>query len=271
MPTGLNNVSFFRQFSVLFQRHVEIIGNDVKRVVLLAAQPVVMALLIYIVVNTRMLYRSFGYTQQAMFAIVCSCLFMGLFNSIQEICGERAIVKREYLVNLRLSAYIASKMAVQFVSAALQGVVFIMVCTFAFSLTSFFAVTGVAILTIFASSSLGLLISAIVKTNDKAMLVTPFVLIIQLLFAGVLFLMDGVARIISFATLSHWASRLLGMIADLNSMPDARILSFSDELDPMYDISLGNILLSAGALVAISLVCGVVSAIVLRSVSKDTR
>ena len=42
-------------------------------------------------------------------------------------------------------------------------------------------------LTVLASIALGFVISAVVKTGDKAMAIAPFVLIIQLLFSGILF------------------------------------------------------------------------------------
>ena len=266
----MQSASFVRQFLALSGRYTEIIKSDRKRVWLLVTQPIVIALLIYFVVPTHGLFISFGVTQLVMFAMVCSCIFMGLFNSIQEVCNERAIIKREYLVNLKLSAYVASKMAIQFVVAAMQGMTFVLVCHIAFGLESFFAVMAVAFMTIFATSSLGLLISSIVKSSVKAMLITPFVLMVQLLFAGVLFLMEGVGKLISLTTISHWATRLLGIIARVNTMPDARIL-MGMGLDPMYEPIFANLMQSVGILLAIPIICGVASAFVLRRLINDTR
>jgi len=266
----VQNASFIRQFVALSGRYAEIIKSDRKRVWLLVAQPIVIALLVYFVVPTHGLFMSFGVTQLVMFAMVCSCIFMGLFNSIQEVCNERAIIKREYLVNLKLCAYVASKMAIQFIVATIQGITFVMVCHIAFGLESFLAIIAVAIMTIFATSSFGLLISSIVKSSVKAMLITPFILMIQLLFAGVLFLMEGIGRLISLTTISHWATRLLGIIARVNTMPDARIL-MGMGLDPMYNHNRANLLQSIGILLAIPVICGIASALVLRRLKNDTR
>ena len=46
-------------------------------------------------------------------------------------------------------------------------------------------------LTVLASIALGFVISAIVKTGDKAMAIAPFVLIIQLLFSGISIYIGG--------------------------------------------------------------------------------
>jgi hypothetical protein len=40
------------------------------------------------------------------FAIVCVCIWNGSFNSIQVICRERGIVKREHRAGMHISSYI---------------------------------------------------------------------------------------------------------------------------------------------------------------------
>jgi len=269
---------------------------------LLVASPCIIALLIAIVAHTHSnnLYDSFGVTQQVLFAMVCASIFMGLFNTMQEVCSEGSIIKREHLAGLRISAYILSKMTVHLVISFVQGFVFTIMCSILFGLPdeSFFQVVKVVILTTFTASALGLFISSSVKTNARAMLVAPLVLIVQLLFAGAILRMEGLARIISFTTISHWASRLLGIIARLNDMDDARNMrehylnyrydyNFLERierlyyipevqwimgggLDPMYDPSFHNYMGSMGVLMLFCVICGIGSVVVLKlQVSKQ--
>lgn len=282
------NVPFFRQMSALCGRYLETIINDWKKVLLLIAQPLLIALLVTLITfSMDYLFQpialqsigAYGETKQLLFSLVAACIFMGLFNSIQEICSERDIIKREYLANLNLSAYIMSKMTVQLLISLLQGIIFTLVCTIAFGLSetgfylsnAFWEVSAIVILTIFASSAFGFLISATVKTNGQAMLLTPFVLIIQVLFADVLINISGAIRIISYATITHWSARVMGAIFDVNGILSNVYGTPTERLSPMYATTFGNYMGSMGVLLFMTLVCGVVSMLVLRSVSNDTR
>ena len=54
--------------------------------------------------------KDFGVTKEGtlmgVFALVCVCLWNGTFNSIQIICRERDVVKREHRSGLHISSYI---------------------------------------------------------------------------------------------------------------------------------------------------------------------
>ena len=52
------------------------------------------------------MFQSASDTQKGSFAIVCACIWIGIFNSIRSICAKRAIVKREHRTGLRISSYI---------------------------------------------------------------------------------------------------------------------------------------------------------------------
>lgn len=72
-------------------------------------------------------------------------------------------------------------------------------------------------LTVVAAIAMGFIISSIAKSGDKAMTAAPFVLIIQLLFSGILFNLEGMAKI-SYCTVSRWSVEALGSIARLNKL-----------------------------------------------------
>ena len=63
--------------------------------------------------------------------------------------------------------------------------------------SAFFEMFITMLLTVFSSSAIGIVVSAISKNSDKAMTTAPFLLIIQLLFSGILFELKGATEKIS--------------------------------------------------------------------------
>ena len=215
----------FRQFLVLLQRYTELMFNDRQRLFVLLLQPCLIAVLLYIVADEN-IFKIYESTKSMLFALSCSGIWIGLFNSIQEICKERTIVKREYMANLRLSGYVLSKFVFQMALGGLQAVLLTMI----FLKLAGNEKEGIFLdhfspemlltvwLTVLASIALGFVISAVVKTGDKAMAIAPFVLIIQLLFSGILFTLEGAGEVISYVTVSRWSVEGLGSIAKLNRL-----------------------------------------------------
>ena len=52
-------------------------------------------------------------TMSGCFALVCVCIWNGFFNSIQSVCRERSIIKREHRAGLHMSSYIMAQMIYQ--------------------------------------------------------------------------------------------------------------------------------------------------------------
>lgn len=280
-------VSPARQLFVLIARYAKLIVNDAQRLVLLFVQPVLIALLLLVVANEH-IFVTYEDTQSMMFALACSGIWIGMFNTIQEVCKERAILKREYMGGLSLISYILSKCSVQSVICLIQTG--ILTGTF-LSLAEneagdglFCANTNMEIalsvyLTIFASSAMGLIISSLVRNADRAMAVSPFVLIIQLLFSGAIFaLPEGAGEWFSKLTVSRFAMECLGNITNLNALP--RRMAYEDEAlaavipahyDDLYARSSEHLWHIWAVLVLIAAVCGGISVFVLRSLKKDNR
>lgn len=84
-------------------------------------------------------------------------------------------------------------------------------------------------LIMFASDTMGLMISSFVKKDELASKLAPYILIAQLLFSGVLFPMEGAAKGLSALMISRWGMESLGSICKINDLP-SRI----NEAFPMY-------------------------------------
>lgn len=267
--------SFFGQLVTLTRRYGELVLNDVPRLALLMIQPILIAILIKIVADADV-FKVFEPTKQILFTFSCSGIWIGIFNTIQEVCKERAIVKREYMSNLRLTTYILSKYLIQFCISIVQTLIFVGLFTLLIGnlpgkgvvLPCFAEMFITMWLTIYASSALGLLVSSVMKNGDRAMAVSPFLLIIQLLFSGILFTLDGASEIISFFTVSRWSVEGLGNIVALNNLKHV-YTQIQYKPDKLFEHGWGHLCQSWGILVIFILVLAIASILCLRNVSKD--
>lgn len=274
-------ISVSRQFFILTHRYIELLMNDKPRLLVLLLQPFIIGVLLYIV-SDKDIFKIYESTKSMLFALSCSGIWIGLFNSIQEICKERVILKREYMANLKLKSYVLSKVFVQ----AFLGFVQSVILTFVFLGLVGSDRKGIFVqhfqwevlltvwLTIFAAVSLGLVISSIVKSGDKAMAVAPFVLIVQLLFSGILFQLKNAGKYISYFTVSRWSVEGLGSIAKLNRM-DLKLQKdfpmIEHEAEAFFKATASHMLKVWGVLALMSILFIIMSIWMLRSLSKDSR
>ena len=100
-------VSSLNQLSVLIRRYLTLIKNDMERLAMIFIQPVLIGLLMALVAEDGIYDKMFE-TRSILFALMSAGIWMGLFNTIQEIYKERVILKREYMANLKLPIYMLS-------------------------------------------------------------------------------------------------------------------------------------------------------------------
>ena len=159
-------------------------------------------------------------------AITCMCLWNGCFNSIQAVCRERDIVKREHRSGMHISSYISAHMIYQAALCLGQTIISLAVCAYmglpfprsGFVTSWFFLDIGITMFLItFAADMMSLMISCIVRNTTSAMTVMPLVLIVQLVFSGIMFSVgDGPYTKL---TIAKWGMRCLCAQADYNSLP----------------------------------------------------
>jgi ABC-type multidrug transport system ATPase subunit len=275
------NVSGLRQFNILSLRYAELLFNDKARLGVLLLQPLLIAILLYMVADEHV-FTILESTRAMLFAVSCSGIWIGLFNSIQEICKERVIIKREYMANLKLPVYISSKFLLQSLLGLIQSFILAMVFLGLVSVNRegvFFDNFSGEIfitmwLTILASIAMGFVISALVTTGDKAMAVAPFVLIIQLLFSGILFALEGAGEILSYVTVSRWSVSALGRTANLNELElrmQEEFPMIEHEIEPIFEATATGLMQTWLVLALMVLLFMVASTISLRRIAKDRR
>ncbi len=223
-----NKKSFFKQFSTLSKRYIKTIINNKQQMMILFLQAPLCAYLMSIVVSSD-LFNLYDETKMVLFAMATMSIWLGLLNSIQEICKERVILVKEHMANMKLSAYISSKFFVQCLIGMIQALLLVsFFCLFVGDVPTsgvfsswYFETLLVCFLTIVSSSSLGLLVSTFAKNSSVAMTIAPLLLVPQLLFSGMLFKLDGINEFISNFVLCRWSVEALGTTADLNSLPNS--------------------------------------------------
>ena len=172
------------------------------------------------------LFKSQEGTLSGCFALVCVCIWNGFFNSIQSVCRERPVIKREHRAGLHISSYIAAHMIYQMMLCLLQTAILLWICRLAgiafpsegLIFPHFLMDFGVSMFLItYAADMMSLAISCLVHSTTTAMTVMPFMLIFQLIFSGGFVLLEGPAQKLTGLTAARWGLQSLCALSDYNS------------------------------------------------------
>ena len=162
------------------------------------------------------------------FALTCVAIWNGCFNSIQAICRERPIIKREHRSGMHISSYVCAHMIYQALLCLAQSILTVVVFRYvgvqfpAKGLFTPWLIVDLAFtlfLISYASDMLSLWISSLAHTTTTAMTVMPFVLIFQLVFSGGIFSLPAWSESISQFTISNYALKCIAAQADYNNAP----------------------------------------------------
>ncbi|HEY6968567.1 MAG TPA: FHA domain-containing protein [Candidatus Angelobacter sp.] len=172
--------SAIRQFFTLLSRQFTLKIKDKGNVAALLVPPALIAIL--------MGFMKHGPNEpKSLFMMVLVALWFGCSATVREIVDETAIYKRERQRELKISSYLASKLAYLAVVTGLQTGLFVGVMTIMDTQENhFLASWGITWLLGFQGGLIGLLISAIASSAEKALYAFPLTMIPQLLLAGLL-------------------------------------------------------------------------------------
>jgi hypothetical protein len=170
-------------------------------------------------------------THKLLFLMACVAAWFGIINSVREIVKEAPLYQRERMVGIGIGPYVASKVVVLALLSTAQMVLFIGVIALRFEFPSQ-GVTAPAVVEILTTLlvtaltglSFGLALSASTTSANRAMSLTPLLLFPQIIFAGVVFQLDGVADVISWLTAPRPALQALAAAAMLPIDPHGEVL-----------------------------------------------
>lgn len=163
-------------------------------------------------------------TLSTLFLIAFLGVIPGCINGVREIVKEGSIYRRERAINLGIIPYVGSKVAIMGAFAILQGVTLLIVVQVfepfqgSIFLPALVEVFITLVLIALSGLMVGLAISAFAANEDSANTMLPFILIPQVVFAGVEFpLKDVPLQLIGLITPMRWAMIALGTTVGLHS------------------------------------------------------
>lgn len=254
-----NRISPMSELSLLIQEAFLVLIGETRNLIISLLFPVI-AMLVTIWIAGEDMFNNFESTKSACFIVVCASIWCGLFNSIQVVVKERAIIKREYVSGaLRIGCYTGSRTILQTVLCLIQSLI-LSLCfpgvelfygndmpSWGLLFDGVFPEFFISVfLIMLAADALGLMISCFVKSEQLASQLSPYILIVQLLFSGVLFPMEGASSTVSALMLSRWGMEALGSSCNLNELPlrlQEEFPFIPHEADDAFSYELSHLLL----------------------------
>ena len=232
LPATATHGGWFRQLGTLTRRYLAVIGADRRYRRLLLLQGPLVGLLMLAALPAGQLEpvpegEARVLTSAALVLIVMAVAVTGLgaSNAAREIAKELPVFRRERSVGLSISAYIASKFLVLSAIVVVQSAVLVLVGLARQNgppdalvlgwpqgeLVVAMAAGGIA------ATALGLLLSALCSTVDRATTILPVILIVQLVLA-----MAGPGRPVleqvGYLSGTGWAFNAAASTVDLNEL-----------------------------------------------------
>ncbi len=212
--TGIYLGKLFRLF--MYEQHWKVL-----------VMSAVIAWLVSFVIGLNM-FKSMEGAKIGALAFACVCIWNGFFNSIQMVCKERDILKREHRAGLHITAYMAAQVIYQAIICELQVLIFAGIFrmkglvypegALIFGTTEMDVIVTLFLIT-FSADMLALMVSCLVRTTEAAMTIVPFLLMLQMLFSDVAFPLHGRAAKLADITVAKWGIRAICSLARFNTLP----------------------------------------------------
>ncbi|MGI9164765.1 MAG: ATP-binding cassette domain-containing protein [Mycobacterium sp.] len=229
------HTSLRRQFSTIVRRQTRLIISDRGYFIFLALLPFIMGVLSLAVPGTT----GFGVPDpmgdapnepgQILVLLNVGAIFMGTALTIRDLIGERPIFRREQAVGLSTTAYLLAKVCVYTVFAVAQSAIVTAIVLWGKGGPTQGAVAlGKPGLELFvdiaaacvASANLGLLLSALAKSNEQIMPLLVVAIMSQLVFSGGMIPVTNrlVLDQLSWITPARWGFAASASTVDLTTL-----------------------------------------------------
>ncbi len=184
--------SWAKQFKIYFLRQIILKFTDKQYVAISLAEAPLLALALgFFMKQTDIITHSYTFSKNEnipsyLFMSVIVALFIGLIVSSEEIIRDRKILQRESYIGLSYKSYVHSKIAYLFLLSFIQMLLFVLIGNFILEIKgmNLYYLAVLWSVSCFANI-LGLLISANLKSVIAIYISIPFLLIPQILLAGV--------------------------------------------------------------------------------------
>ncbi|MEU4982453.1 FHA domain-containing protein [Streptomyces sp. NPDC021969] len=263
------------QFVTLVRRYTSVIASDKGFLALMVILPAVLGAVSLLIDADKGLLPNpanpqtgriipNGTATTVLLILAVGACFAGAANSVRELIKERVIYERERATGLSRSAYLMSKVFVLGLITVFQG---LLVGVIGFATREIpeegLVLGGMTLVELslpimalgFTSMMFGLVISSLVKTAEKTMPLLVMFAIIQVVFTGCLFALNGAVGVNQFSYLmpSRWAVAAAGATLDFNKISPPEK---GAEADPLWEHTVGAWGMDMVALIVLGVICG---------------
>ena len=270
-----------RQMATLTRRYVRVIASDRGYLTFMALLPVILGVLIHFVGTSQGLAGRPHTNQSAqevlLMLVICACL-AGAASSVRELVKERSIYIRERAAGLSSGAYLSSKLLVLGVIVVVQSFVLVLIGlagrpmpptgAFLTSAPLVELLLGIAAISL-ASMCLGLLVSALVSTSEKAMPFLVLLTMVQVILSGGVLSLSGKAGLTQLAWLApaRWGFGAVASTANL-ALINPTLGNFTD---PIWAHTSSNWLRDMGYTIGLAVIFTLLTWIKLRRIGPRRR
>src|SRR5580692_4317890 len=235
-PRRRNHLS---QLSTLSRRYLAVIGSDRVYLAFLAGAPIALAIILRAASSSQGLVGGPHGNANAITVLdilAIGACFIGTLNAVREIVKEKSIYTRERAAGLSAGAYLWSKLLVLGALSAIQATLMTVVGLIGRPVPPHGSVFGnswielvlaMAVLAI-ASMTIGLMISAVVRTSETTLVLLFISVMLQIVLTGGVIPIAGKAGVEQLAWISpsRWGFGAVASTANLNVLqpgtkPDA--------------------------------------------------
>jgi ABC transport system ATP-binding/permease protein len=266
-----------QQMTTLTKRYVRVIASDRGFLLFTGLTPILLGALIHLLAGKNGLTNTPANTNATtvlILLVICAVL-SGTASSLWEIVKERAIYRRERSAGLSSGAYLASKLIVLGAISIIQSAVFVLIGLGGVPGPTKGAVGGlpplfeilIAIAALgLASMCLGLLVSALVSTSEKAVPFLVMLTLLQVVLSGGLLKLGTGLRQVAYLAPSRWGLGATASTINFNAFQAAKPLA-----DTFYAPTAANWLRDVVALVALAALFSLITWIRLNSLGPRRR
>ena len=268
------------QVMTLTRRYAQVIAADRGFLVMMAVLPIVLGLLVHFVPAAHGLsgYPGTRLTAQELLQLlITSACLAGTAASFREIVKERPIYVRERAAGLSAFGYLLSKLLILGAVSIVQAVVIVLIglAGRAMPPTGFFLhhlplveiLIAVGLLAL-SSMCLGLMVSALVNTSEKAVPFLVMLVVGQIVLSGGVVPLAGIAGLsqVSWIAPARWGLGAAASTVNLNALTPVTAAA-----DPLWNHTPGTWLRDIGLTVGLAVVFLIVTWIQLRRLGPRRR
>ena len=257
-------VNRFHQVFWLSRRYFSVKTGNLKNLAIMLLQPVLIALLVVLAFDILIAVEVINIPQPdgteleerktipnlgLLFLMAVAAVWFGVSNSAKEIVGEKDILKRESMINMRLSSYIFSKLLILSIISAVQLLILLALLFLNYDdLSSFGYTFEFLMLVSLCSITFGLLLSSVTSTSEEVMSILPIALMPQIILAGMIQPIENTLTMyLSYFTLGRWGTEGLARIQDLeqDEEPFMEVLEGRLYNEDLFDVPVDELMLNS--------------------------